>query len=679
MAKKEVSKNNKKKYPKFQKLPERLQVSIILFGEIVILLLAMTSTFIINNIAETMLVQKLSYNYQPSYYKAYKKAYNKFKNRTDLNPLAKERFMASYAVFYANQKFDQKLVKENEQYFDGINKLNQKFIQYAQKMKPVDWSKHIKIPSNNTSNLDTLAKQGKPVKSARVLCFDGKRAIWKEDKAFDNYLEKNTNYNGNNVISADQLIKYDDKPQHVKVEKTVSWLNQKLLSMQQAKDNNLVINNNTDVANLYSLNKSFYFKPLENQSTSVPSTQLPYPFTNFHNYDLNVHTAVDKLSNWYQVTNTYFDNNDEIRLPVWQNHLNTLSAKHDYASPDDYNYVKKHRTYSIEHGLIAKFYIVNDPWYYNKYGYAPISDDDIQSDIPSKSGAECVNHDIKIFNKNKTNGEPLSMSKYDPRHSIVTHKTLKQAWQRNIRYPTISLKMINNEISQNDNMCLSPTDKMVNANALLKRNYQNYQNFAKETIEKKNNLIPFWAYQDHSYLSNSANMSNKKKTKKQQFKIIDTRKKTPIIDWKFKNTINTMHNNKRSKHPKIKKYHVQLGKMENYKLVRDTKPDCNYYLRKTNDRILPSWMKNLPAEKGKPLQIGTTKKDELQIKNVTIEKADFDDYNNQHQSFIEFDIYMNWQNKSIPVMHFEDISKITTENPVYTYIKNAIEFYKAEL
>ena len=130
MAKKEVSKNNKKKYAKFQKLPERLQVGIILFGEIAILLLAMTSVItienIIENIIETRPVQRLSYNYQPSYYKAYKKAYNKFKNRTDLSPLAKERFMASYAVFYANQKFDQKLAKENKQYFNKINKSNHK-------------------------------------------------------------------------------------------------------------------------------------------------------------------------------------------------------------------------------------------------------------------------------------------------------------------------------------------------------------------------------------------------------------------------------------------------------------------------------------------------------------------------------------------------------------------------
>lgn len=677
MAKKEVSENNKKKYPKFQKLPERLQVGIILFGEIVILLLAITSTFIINNISETMPVQKLSYNYQPSYYKIYKKAYNKFKNRTDLNPLAKERFMASYAVFYANQKFDQKLVKENEQYFDKINKLNQKFIQYAQKTQPIDWSKHIKIPNNNTSSLDTLAKQGKPVKSARVLCFDGKKAIWKEDKTFDNYLEKNTNYNGNNVNSADQLLKYFDKSQHVKIEKTVSWLNQKLLSMQQAKDNNLVISNNTDVKNLYSLNKSFYFKPLENQSTNVPSTQLPYPFTNFHNYDLNVHTVVDKLGDWPDITENYADTNEGQEDPIHDKHLDTLSTKHVYANPDEYYNAKNNKR--IDEYTHVKFYIVNDPWYYNKYGYAPIEDDDPWSDIPSKSGAECINHDIKIFNKNKTNGEPLSMNKYDTLHSIVTYKTLKQAWQHNISYPTISLKASDNEISQNDNICLSPTDKMVNTNALLKRNYQNYQNFVKETIEKKSNLIPFWAYQDHSYLSNSMNVPNKKKTKKQQFKIIDTHKKTPIIDWKFKNTTNIKHSNKRSKYPKIKKYHVQLGKMENYELVHDTKPDCNYYWQKTNDRILPSWMKNLPAEKGKPLQIGTTKKDELQIKNVAIEKHEFGDYNNEHRSFIEFEIYMNWQNKSIPVMHFEDISKITTENPVYARIKNKIEFYKAGL
>lgn len=674
MAKKEVSKNNKKKYAKFQKLPERLQVGIILFGEIAILLLAMTSVItienIIENIIETRPVQRLSYNYQPSYYKAYKKAYNKFKNRTDLSPLAKERFMASYAVFYANQKLDQKLAKENKQYFNKINKSNQKFIRYIQRIQPINWSKHVKIPNDNTLDIDSFLEKGKdkPVKFTKVLCFDNKKVIWKDDKAFTNYLEKETDYNDNHVDSVKQLAKYAGESDQIQTEKTAWWLTQKLYNISQSKNNDLIVNN-TDVANLYSLNKSFYFKPFENQSTNVPSTQLPYPFTNFHNYNLNVHTVIDKLSNWDQRVNSYFDGSVGVTRSIWNKHLNTLSAKHDYASPSDYNYAKKHWARpGTEYGPVAKFYIVNDPWYYNKYGYAPIDDDDISNDTPSKSLAQCVNHDIKIFNKNKTDGEPLSINKYDLRHSIVTHKTLKQAWNHSISYPMITLKTIDNEISQNNIGCLSPTDKMVNTNALLKRNYQNYQDFIINTIkeekEKRNKLIPFWAYLDHNYLTNSANLSKnlsknmqtssqEKKTKKRQLKIIDTHKKTPIINWHFLNTTNVKHNTK------LKKYHIQLGKMENYKLVYDTKPDCNYYLREANNRSLPNWMKNLSAIKRQPLQIGVTNRDELQIKNVTIEKILIGDYQRQQRTLIKFDVYMNWQNKSIPVIHFVDISRIT--------------------
>lgn len=246
-------------------------------------------------------------NYHASYQAITDHYWNLFSQSHSLLGLTKIRLAAIYSAYAVNYKYptdlkSQKIVKNNK--YKSYDKLLEDYIHSKQAnianlSKPVNFT-----DSHGYQRFQIPAKFNKPINSLSKYPFDTNKLkeINQEQissKKFKPY--SITAYNGQQLIYQNGKLRWKNVPINKKAK---SVLLNYLMNHRNATDAQikqfLIQNHDCFLPNLtfdaknlvYGENtaNSIQFKPkmYSAVSTSIPSTQLKYPFTNFHNYNLLV-------------------------------------------------------------------------------------------------------------------------------------------------------------------------------------------------------------------------------------------------------------------------------------------------------------------------------------------------------------------------------------------------------
>lgn len=245
-----------------------------------------------------------------------KKCQQKFANYSNLNPVAKTRFASAYAVYEINHELTTDIKHNRVINHNANNSYDNLLEKYLQKHQTeLDNINDTSLNKFNKANFTLTNITDKP-QNITGLALDDFNGNINNDKGIvsryhvkscvdSQLIWQNNKYRWQNINNISQKRKLKsvlvNNLHQYNSHLTANQQKQIIINLVRKYPNLLILQNKYNAKNLIygegkSKNKSLQFKPIIESaiSHSIPSTQLPYPFTNFHNYNLKVRAYTDK-------------------------------------------------------------------------------------------------------------------------------------------------------------------------------------------------------------------------------------------------------------------------------------------------------------------------------------------------------------------------------------------------
>lgn len=553
-------------------------------------------------------------NYYASfdYKKIAQKYQQRFIHKDNLNSIAKMRFVSAYAVYNINRQFKANIANNTitnqpgksydkllEDYLANhkakLNHLNQ--INYHHACQRVNFVQH-DVPhkdkiKSQILNINDGNYEIQKIKSRQYVYqkyyYNGRKP------QADCYTWQKVNLNGKlcNILT--------DKLTNHEISNSVSWSN-------FVKQNFTLFYNKPqfDVTN-FIYKKSLQFKPKMYLATShnIPSTQLPWPYNNFHNYNLKVLTGLPVIPK-YAISKEEvedLDGDDDegnendiipddrtcgyITSSIQNDPLQSVYLKYCISVPSIINF-ESERIFEPQSTLYQeKLKKANqdvDEDHSNTWSHEIISPKNKQGLKPKKLHYQYLSQ-IK---------NPYIFKHDDPKEKypiIVRLKANHKIKRKNNYIAKYPYGLIN----QNNYQATSPTDQIPNIAHSARINLQEKAKFERKIKSPQTTSVPYLVMKHKNLMYNSYNNlaiqnSLKKQTEPLADKFALSKKPQYAIDWKFTDTTLKKSN--------THWYHVKLGKMKYPYCIQKQKG--KFPLGKTRltiaKHVLSKKMWNLPSK-----------------------------------------------------------------------------------